>query len=177
MVYSYELQIDFVRILHDQLLSLYELCECVDKWLKRKGETRVKLHLLSVDLGRAKKYLVSIFFLKGVAVFLISFLVVAQVKIGLRVLTRPMGDRLPQIYRTLGENYSERVLPSIIHETLKAVVAQYNASQLITQREVRISKFFCYNLFCSFVYNVGLSLLSPLGCEQRDTQDSDRAGF
>lgn len=70
-----------------------------------------------------------------------------QVKIGLRVLTRPMPERLPHIYRTLGENFNERVLPSIIHETLKAVVAQYNASQLITQREVWLNISFVYYLY------------------------------
>ena len=34
--------------------------------------------------------------------------------IGLRVLTRPMPAKLPELYRTLGTDYAERVLPSII---------------------------------------------------------------
>ncbi|KAG5389981.1 hypothetical protein IGI04_031522 [Brassica rapa subsp. trilocularis] len=62
-----------------------------------------------------------------------------MVKIGLRVLTRPMADQLPEIYRTLAENYSERVLPSIIHETLKDIVAQYNAKPAYhSERERKI---------------------------------------
>lgn len=59
-----------------------------------------------------------------------------QVNIGLRVLTRPNIEKLPEIYQTLGTDYAERVLPSIIQETLKSVIAQYNASQLLTMREV-----------------------------------------
>jgi prohibitin 1 len=35
----------------------------------------------------------------------------------------------------LGQDYDERVLPSIGNEVLKAIVAQFDAAELITQRE------------------------------------------
>ena len=59
-----------------------------------------------------------------------------NVNITLRILFRPKPDALPGIYTTLGENYDDRVLPSITNEVLKAVVAEFDAGELITQREM-----------------------------------------
>ena len=56
------------------------------------------------------------------------------VNIKLRVLWRPKEKMLSKIYRELGPDYSERVLPSIGNEVLKSVVAQYNASELLSKR-------------------------------------------
>ena len=42
---------------------------------------------------------------------------------------------LQTIFRNLGLDYDERVLPSITNEVLKAVVAQYNAEELLTKRD------------------------------------------
>jgi prohibitin 2 len=58
-----------------------------------------------------------------------------MVNVTLRVLSKPDLARLPRIYQTLGMDFDERVLPSIVNEVLKSVVAQFNASQLITQRQ------------------------------------------
>jgi prohibitin 2 len=61
-----------------------------------------------------------------------------MVNISLRALIKPNQLGLPEIYRSLGtsDKWEEILMPSIVNEVLKSVVAQYNASQLISQREM-----------------------------------------
>jgi len=57
-----------------------------------------------------------------------------KVNIRLRVLYRPEAEKLPEIYRTYGQDYDERILPSVSNEALKAVIAEYKAEELIQRR-------------------------------------------
>jgi prohibitin 1 len=51
-------------------------------------------------------------------------------------LSRPLESKLPVIYTTLGTDFDDRILPSLGNEVLKAVVAHYNAEELLSKRAV-----------------------------------------
>jgi len=58
-----------------------------------------------------------------------------MVTLHVRLLYRPKVEGLPHIHSTLGNDYDERVLPSIANEIIKGTIALYDAEQLLTHRE------------------------------------------
>ena len=58
-----------------------------------------------------------------------------RVDLTLRVLYRPQEEKLPEILNNLGQNYDEKIIPSIGNEVLKSIIANYDAGQLLTMRE------------------------------------------
>ncbi|KOB78151.1 Prohibitin protein WPH, partial [Operophtera brumata] len=100
-----------------------------------------------------------------------------NVNITLRILFRPVPDQLPKIYTILGVDYDERVLPSITAEVLKAVVAQFDAGELITQRE-RSSQFGLILDDISITHlTFGKEFTQAVELKQVAQQDAEKARF
>lgn len=58
-----------------------------------------------------------------------------NIDITVRILEKPDVDNLRKLYLDQRQNYAQRILPNLTHETVKAVVSKYNPDQLIMQRE------------------------------------------
>ncbi|KAH8835388.1 prohibitin [Flagelloscypha sp. PMI_526] len=101
-----------------------------------------------------------------------------MVTITLRVLSRPDLEHLPRIYQSLGLDYDERVLPSIGNEVLKSIVAQFDAAELITQREVRAGEFHITLEDVSITHlTFGKEFTQAVEAKQIAQQDAERAKF
>jgi len=111
------------------------------------------------------------------------------VKITLRVLVQPDETKLPTIHRELGQKWHDSVLPSVCNEVLKGIVADYNAEQLLIQRDdvaaaidktlkIRLADF---NIIlrdvaithCTF----GTEYAKAIEAKQVASQDAERAAF
>ncbi|KAK0754984.1 band 7 family-domain-containing protein [Schizothecium vesticola] len=112
-----------------------------------------------------------------------------MVSLTLRVLHRPDVQALPKIYQNLGPDYDERVLPSIGNEVLKSIVAQFDAAELITQREAVSNRIRTDLLKRAMEFNIALEDVSithmtfgkefTKAVEQKQIaqQDAERARF
>lgn len=112
-----------------------------------------------------------------------------MVTIAIRVLHKPDPNKLVWIYRFLGLRYDERILPSIMNECAKAVVARYNANELLTKRD-QVSREISFDLqkrakiFNILLEDVAITHLSfspeyarAVEAKQVAQQDAERAKY
>jgi prohibitin 2 len=112
-----------------------------------------------------------------------------MINISIRVLSKPDRGRLQWIYTHLGLDYDEKVLPSIVNEVAKQVVAQFTAAELIYQRE-HVSRLIAQRLkqradrFAIMLEDVsiihltfGQEYTAAIEAKQVAQQDAERARF
>ncbi|KAF1333145.1 Prohibitin-2, partial [Globisporangium splendens] len=112
-----------------------------------------------------------------------------MINISIRVLSKPDRGRLQWIYTHLGLDYDEKVLPSIVNEVAKQVVAQFTAAELIYQRD-HVSRLIAQRLeqragrFAILLEDVsiihltfGQEYTAAIEAKQVAQQDAERARF
>ena len=111
------------------------------------------------------------------------------INVSVRVLYRPNPNKLPQLHRQLGPRYAETALPSVINEVIKSVVAQYNASELLTKRPevskqiaqalTQRSQSFCIDITDVAITNMtfGKEYTAAIESKQIAQQMAERAKF
>ncbi|KAG2761051.1 hypothetical protein JG687_00010358 [Phytophthora cactorum] len=112
-----------------------------------------------------------------------------MINISIRVLSKPDRARLQWLYQNLGTDFDEKVLPSIVNEVTKQVVAQFTAAELIFQRD-HVSRLIIENLkrradrFAIMLEDVsiihltfGAEYTAAIEAKQVAQQDAERARF
>jgi hypothetical protein len=71
-----------------------------------------------------------------------------MVNVTVRVLSKPNPEKLVKIFRTMGTDYDERVMPGIVNEVLKSVVVRDFCNIRSLSRSLLL--FFTFTLTFSF---------------------------
>jgi len=112
-----------------------------------------------------------------------------MISLAVRVLYQPVPESIPEIYRRLGVQYADVVLPSVINEVVKAIIAQFNAAELLTRRpevsrkiEEELSKRaaqFALNITDASITQMsfGAEYTAAIEAKQIANQNAERATF
>ena len=89
-------------------------------------DIRCRAKTIHTQTGTKDLQMVCVHIYPLLTIMISNVLECCQVNISLRLLSQPKIEMLPTIYKTLGIDFDERILPSVGNEVLKSVVARVN---------------------------------------------------